>query len=119
MAKKIWIIDDDDGILDGFQAMLESEGFEIKTSLSSDILQEITKENMPDLILLDVLLSGIDGREICKQMKQNETTKHIPIVMLSAAPNVKKAVKEAGADDFISKPFEMKDLLSMIEKYAS
>jgi DNA-binding response OmpR family regulator len=64
--------------------------------------------------LLDVLLSGKDGRTIARQLKSQEDTKHIPIIMFSAHPSAEQTAREAGADDFIAKPFEIDDLLEKI-----
>jgi len=72
---------------------------------------------LPDLILLDVLLSGKDGREIVKQLKSQEETKSIPIIMFSAHPSAEKTAREAGADDFVAKPFHIDFLLAVVAKY--
>jgi CheY-like chemotaxis protein len=117
--KTILVVDDDTGILEAFKAMLEVTPYTITTSSDADFLQTLNTDNLPDLILLDVLLSGRDGRDVCRELKANVQTKHIPIVMISAHPNAEVSVKEAGADDFLSKPFEMDELTSLIEKYLS
>jgi DNA-binding response OmpR family regulator len=114
MSKKIFIVDDNIGILEGFQTMLEGEGYEVTASLHIDIISPLKQDNLPDLIILDVLLSGVDGRDICKQIKNTNMTKHIPIIMVSAHPNARKTSIESGADDFISKPFEMEELLTKV-----
>lgn len=116
--KKILIIDDDEGILSAFEAMFEDKGYNVRTSLTVEPLQTL-EMNMPDLILLDVLLSGTDGRDICRQLKSQPATKHIPVIMISAHPNAQTSVKKAGADDYLSKPFEMDILLDKIRKYLS
>lgn len=117
MEEKIVIVDDDEGILEAFTAMLESENYNVSGYSNGDSLLKISKEKMPTLIILDVLLSGQDGREICKQLKQNPETKKIPIIMISAHPSIEKSVQECGADDFIKKPFEMDDMLKKVSKY--
>lgn len=70
-----------------------------------------------DLILLDARLQGIKGEDICRKIKQDKTTGHIPIIMCSADNRIKMIAKSAGADDSIEKPFVMADLLKKIEKY--
>ena len=70
---------------------------------------------MPDLIVLDVLLSGVDGREICKKIKHTESWKHIPVIMFSAHPSAQKNMENFGADDFIPKPFQSEKILERIE----
>ena len=63
---------------------------------------------------MDMLLSGADGTEICKRLKQNEGTSSIPVLMFSAHPTAKESCLGAGADDFISKPFEMNDMMDKV-----
>lgn len=115
MKKKIWVIDDDEGILEGFKAILESEGYAVTTSIDADQLKTTPKKDLPDLIILDVLLSGQDGRDICVDLKKMKDTREIPIIMSSAQPGIEKTLKKIGAQDFLSKPFDMEDLLSKIK----
>lgn len=115
--KKILVIDDDEGILEAFELMLTSLGYEVETSTKNGDYLEQKLKSLPDLIILDVLLSGTDGRDICKKLKTQEHTKHIPIIMVSAHPDARDTALEAGAEDFLAKPFDMGDLLKKIEKY--
>lgn len=115
-GKKILVVDDDEGILEAFEAVLESADYTVIKTTSPDMLFDMTSENLPDLILLDVLLSGVDGREVCQKLKSNKTTEHIPVIIVSAHPGADKSTKEVGADDFIAKPFEMDELLSKIAR---
>lgn len=117
IKKKVVVIDDDEGILEGFSAMLESQGYDTLVSGNSDFLFTLQKKDLPHIILLDVLLSGQDGRLICQKLKLQSRTKHIPVIMVSAHPQTEKIVIEAGADDFLAKPFEMDELFSKISKY--
>ena len=114
--KKIIVVDDDEGILEAFQILLESEGYDVQTSSDGDILAKLEDDNLPDLIILDVLLSGKDGREICKLLKDNPKTKSIPVLMVSAHPNVTESAKASGANEYIPKPFDMDELLSKVKK---
>lgn len=116
MSKKILIVDDDPGILDAVGIMLEFEGYEVKCTPTSASLLTMDSE-FPDLLLLDIWMSGTDGRDVCKQLKQKTSTRKIPIVMISASKDIERSALEAGADDFLAKPFEMDDLLAKIEKY--
>lgn len=116
VMKKILVIDDDPDILDAVQMLLESEGFTVMTSTKGDELDSLGSD-LPDLILLDVLLSGKDGREIAKKLKKQEKTKHIPIVMMSAHPTAHKTIKEYLADDFIAKPFDIDFLMNKIKTH--
>ncbi len=114
--KKILVADDDTAILHVMTLMLEDDGYEVTSTLDGETVQKVQNE-LPDLVLLDIWMSGIDGKEICKQLKSQKKTKHIPIIMISANKDTRDIAKEAGADDFIAKPFEMQDLLAKVEKY--
>ena len=118
MSKKILIADDDPGILDAVGIMLEFEGFEVKCTPNCDTLLNMESESeFPDLVLLDIWMSGTDGRDVCRHLKQKEDTRKIPIVMISASKDIEDSAMEAGADDFLAKPFEMDDLLEKIGRY--
>ncbi len=118
--KKVIIIDDDEGILEGLKILLES--FEYKVEMltrDGKRLRDSIKNGFPDLIILDILLSGEDGRFICKTLKTSKKTKKIPVIMISAHPEAGKKAMEMGADEFIAKPFDMEFLLSKVEKFTS
>lgn len=117
MSKKVLIAEDDEGILDAIKVMLEMEGYDVKTTVDGKTLHDI-KEELPDLFLLDIWMPGMDGRDICKYLKGQEQTKHIPIILMSASKNIETTVWEVGANDFLAKPFELDELVSMVEKYA-
>lgn len=121
MKKGILVVDDDPDILDAIAYTLEDAGYTVKTTEKGEYVENIPTKNgnLPDVIILDVLLSGRDGRSICKKLKSQKETKQIPIIMISAHPNAEKSVKEMGADDFISKPFDIKELIEKVEKYAA
>ena len=114
--KKIMIADDDPGILDAIGIVLEYEGYEVQSTPNGAVL--LTMENgFPDLLLLDIWMSGVDGRDICKHLKQQESTSKIPIVLISASKDIEHSAMDAGADDFLAKPFEIDDLLEKIERH--
>jgi DNA-binding response OmpR family regulator len=114
--KKIIIVDDDTAILDAIQLMLEDAGYDAESKVDGEIMPELY-EQKPDLLLLDLWLSGVDGREICKKIKNDTKLKDIPIIIISANKDTKQIAREAGAEDFIEKPFQMHDLLSKVAKY--
>ena len=116
MQKKVLVIDDDEGILESLEVALAMEGYEVETMSEGHLSFEKAALSQPDLIILDVLLSGKDGRDITKKLKKQTATKHIPIVMISAHPNIKESTIKAGADFFLSKPFDMHVLFSTVEK---
>ena len=114
--KTILIADDDEGILDATTAILEFEGYTVKTTLDgTDVLN--WKDELPDLLLLDVWMSGTDGTDVCRQLKSNDDTKHLPVIMISASHEVQRYALEAGADDFLAKPYEMQDLINKVKKW--
>jgi len=114
--KKIMIADDDPGILDAVGIMLEYEGYEVDSTLNGSSLLTMN-DKFADLLLLDIWMSGVDGRDICRHLKKNPQTGNIPIVLISASKDIERSAMEAGADDFLAKPFEISDLLEKIEKY--
>jgi len=69
------------------------------------------------LLLLDIWMAGVDGRDVCKYLKSQQPTKHIPIIMVSANQDTEKIAREAGADDCITKPFDMYKLLERVAQY--
>ena len=96
--------------------MLEFEGYEVINTLNATNL--LAKDMpLPDLLLLDIWMSGTDGRDICKHLKENHKTRALPIVLVSASREIEKSAIEAGANDFLSKPFEANDLLKKIEMH--
>jgi len=70
-----------------------------------------------DLIFLDIWMSGADGNVLCKQIKENDEFKHIPVIIFSASRKIKQIAIECGAEDFLSKPFDLKDLLKLVHKH--
>jgi len=115
-VKNIMVIDDDPAILDSIGMLLEFEGYRV--TVSSDAAGLLSMESeLPDLLLLDIWMSGTDGRDICKQLKQQSSTRNIPVVLISASREIEKSAKQAGANDFLSKPFELDDLLRKVEMH--
>ena len=114
MNKNVWIVDDQQDILDVVQIVLENEGFSVKTFLNGSFVQEAHQEK-PDMILLDILLSGEDGRELCRQLKSKKETSNIPVVLLSAHLNASNTYRECGANGFLEKPFHLDDLIGTVK----
>ena len=118
MSKHILVVDDDPDILDAIEWMLEDAGYDVQTSERGDSAENLRGDAgvLPDLIILDVLLSGKDGRTICRQLKSRPDTREIPIVMVSAHPSAARAVRAVGADDFVAKPFDVDELLDAVAR---
>ena len=116
MRKRILVAEDDPGVGDMLREMLEEEGYEVEIEVDGHAVQQM-QEPFPDLLFLDIRLSGTDGRTICRQLKSQEATYHLPIIILSAHKDTRQMARDAGADDFLAKPFEMRDLLTLVAKY--
>lgn len=115
IKNNILIIDDDIAILESTKLILEDEGYRV--TINTGRLRYKKMKRFPDLILLDIWMSGVDGRDICKQLKTHPHTQHIPIIILSAHTNIEQICLEVGADGFISKPFGMEQLLTTVGGY--
>jgi two-component system, OmpR family, alkaline phosphatase synthesis response regulator PhoP len=113
--KTILLIENDLRMREGLQDNLEFEGYRVLCAKSGEEGLELVNSNQPDLILLDVMLPGIDGIDVCRQLRSGE--KSIPIIMLSArGSEIDKVLGlEIGADDYLTKPFGVKELLARIK----
>jgi CheY-like chemotaxis protein len=110
------VIDDNEDILFMLQAMLKIKGYKVSVKMNMDNLERTISELLPDIILMDMLLSGADGREVCRKLKGNPAFSGIPIIMISAHPEAKQQCLAAGADYFLEKPFEMNEIFGAVEK---
>ena len=115
--EKILVVDDEKDIVELLQYNLEKEGYKISAVFSGEKCLENVKTELPDLMLLDLMLPEIDGLDICKFLKNNPQTSHIPIIMLTAKGEETDIVLglELGADDCITKPFNLRELLARIK----
>ena len=110
----ILIIDDDKGLLRLVEMALEAHGFEVKTALNGETGLELFQTDPPDLVVLDVMMPGMDGRMVCKRLRERST---IPILFLTARDQVQARVEglTLGADDYLIKPFNVQELVARIE----
>src|SRR5688500_8082070 len=115
--KKIYVADDDPDILEVLTIILETRGYEVITSTDGRSLSSM--EELPDLIFLDIRMSGNDGSEICRMLKSKAETASIPIVLISANRNLYEIAAECGANDVIAKPFDIKDIVTTAGKYTA
>ncbi len=114
-AKRILIVDDDPDIVLVLVSLLEEAGYDVSTAEQTEELARLTEGGAPpDLIVLDRHLSGLDGSQVARQLKARETTRQIPILMLSAHPDAGREAQAAGADGFLSKPFDLDVLLKTV-----
>ena len=109
---KILIIDDEQDILDLLTYNLEKEGYSISTALNGLNGKEMALKLIPDLIVLDLMLPGIDGLELCRFLRGNPETASIPVLMLTAkSEEIDKVIGlEIGADDYVTKPFGIREI---------
>ncbi|PHN07099.1 response regulator [Flavilitoribacter nigricans] len=115
--KKIIIADDDADILEVTKIILEGYGgYEVVVIDRGDELLKL-QAPMPDLILLDLWMSGSNGEEICRQLKNNESTSSIPIIIFSANRELKGIADACGANDYLAKPYQMDGLLEKIASW--
>lgn len=117
MTQKIAIVEDEPDIAEVLEYNLEREGFETYTLLRGDTALEAIRAEVPDLILLDLMLPGLDGLELCRMLKREGTTSQIPVVMLTAkGDEVDRIVGlELGADDYIPKPFSTREVVLRVK----
>jgi DNA-binding response OmpR family regulator len=118
MNKKILVAEDDSAILEVIKIILENEGYTFLPTDNEKGIHVLLKEHHPDVILLDIWLGGQDGGKIAKELKSKEETSRIPLIMISANNETEKITKESGADDYLLKPFDIDDLLKIIEKHS-
>ena len=114
---KILVLDDDPDICTMIKMVLDYHGYTATDADTEEKAVNFISSTPVDLIIMDMLLSGSDGSDLCRRLKEDEKTASIPVLMFSAHPNAKKICLAAGADDFISKPFEMNDLLEKINYF--
>ena len=112
---RLLIIDDAAELLDALRYIFEHNGYVVHTVNNPvDIYHEVF-QFQPDVLVLDILLGGEDGREICKKLKKDQKNKDLKILMFSANPNYLKDYKDYGADDYIEKPFDITTLLEKVQ----
>jgi DNA-binding response OmpR family regulator len=117
MSKLIQIIEDDEAIRDVIEYILQQSEFDVTVASDAKEFKINLFNTLPDLILMDVRLPDGNGIELCRKLKQNIETRHIPVIIMSAHATAEESSKRAFADDFISKPFELEDLIKRIEKH--
>ena len=113
MQPTILIVDDESTIRRMACALLKRQGYRVLEAASGGETLELVKRDTPDLILLDIIMPGMDGFEVCRAIREHPKTAHIPVIMLSA---VSDQVRDSTvkADDYISKPFTPQDLIPRV-----
>jgi len=113
--QKLLVIDDDEDVLSIMEEALVYEGFEVKTAERAEEITTLINSYCPDAILIDYILKGINGGEICHQIKSDPHTSKLPVIILSAYPKVLLSLGHYGCDKFIAKPFDLSDLVGSIK----
>ncbi|MGN6638134.1 MAG: response regulator [Mucilaginibacter sp.] len=116
MSKKILIIEDDEDILQVLETVLIHNDFTVSGLERTDDIFKSIEQYKPDLVLTDYLLSGTNGGKICQQIKSNKETCHIPVVLISAYPELAVSLGNFGFDAFITKPFDINHLVNKINE---
>lgn len=113
--KKILIVDDNYDILELIKLILDMEGYDTFGITDADDLFKIINKFEPDLILMDIMLGKLDGRDLCNTIKSTSTTSQIPVVMISASHDLRSLVqRDCKAEGFISKPFDVSFLVNKV-----
>ena len=118
-AKNILCIEDEPEMIDLIRLILGRRGFKVSGATGGKAGLQAVREELPDLVLLDLMMPDMDGWEVYQQMKSDELTRHIPVIVVTArAQSIDKVlgIHIAKVDDYISKPFSPQELLSSVEK---
>lgn len=118
MAKKILIVDDEPQLVKMIEYRLKANNYETITANDGQTALDLTRNEKPDLIILDLMLPNIEGYKVCRMLKFDQKYKHIPIIILTAKTQEadRKTGEDVGANAYMTKPFETKELLSKIAK---
>lgn len=119
MNKKVLVMDDDTSILEVLQDALLYQNFQVKTTTESRSILKTVSDYNPDVIILDYLISDVNGGEICHQIKSNPATQHIPVIIMSGFPRVFESLGSYGCNSFLPKPFNLSDLINTIDKLSA
>lgn len=115
--KRVFVFDDNPDILELCTIILEDAGYDIKTSCTSNDIIDQVLSYTPDIIFMDNWLPDVGGIDATKELKRHETLKNIPVIYFSANNDVKALAEQAGADDYLSKPFDIQELEDIVNKY--
>lgn len=115
--EKVFVVEDEPDILDVLSYNLKREGYEVSFSMNGAEAIVPIQQEKPDLVLLDLMLPGMDGLEVCRQLRNDERSKNIPIIMVTAKGEESDVVigLGMGADDYITKPFSPKELIARVK----
>ncbi|MEB0261785.1 response regulator [Mucilaginibacter sp. 10I4] len=119
-SKKILVVDDDPDIREIIMMVLESEGFSVSGLDNGNAVVNTVQQTLPDIVLLDVQLGDRDGRDICRELKEQPSTQAIPIMIISASHGWHALrEKSCNADDFLAKSFDITELVEHVKRLAA
>src|SRR3989338_8420509 len=116
-SKRVLVVDDEEHIIEVLEGFFELSGYQPLVARDGEEALKVAREEKPDLILLDVMLAKLNGYQVCRALKNDESVKDIPVIMLTAKiqESEKHWARECGCDGYIAKPFELEDLRKVIE----
>jgi len=117
--KKILIVEDEESLLKLESILLTSKGYDVQGVSNGIAALEVIAEEPPDLVLLDIMLPEMDGFEVCRRIKENEQSRHIPVIMLTAKKSREDMARgeDVGADWYITKPFKSAMVIETIQRF--
>ena len=120
MAKRVLVIDDDEDILEILNVIFQENGYDIVLSNTGEAAEHI-RVIQPDIVLLDVRIVGSakSGIEICREIKSQLETRHLPVMLVSGESDLAVIAQDCGADSYVAKPFDIFDLLSQVKDFLS
>jgi len=115
-AAKLILVEDDPALAELLEFRFKNEGYDVRATPDGDEALLLAAEDVPDLIILDWMIEGTSGIEVCRRLRRNKDTSHVPIIMLTAREDEDDRVRglETGADDYLTKPFSPRELLARV-----
>lgn len=115
-AGKLLLVEDDPALSELLEYRFSNEGYDVRTTADGDDALLLASEDVPDLVILDWMIEGTSGIEVCRRLRRDKTTAHVPIIMLTAREAEDDRIRglETGADDYLTKPFSPRELLARV-----
>lgn len=115
-APKLLLVEDDTSLAELLEYRFEKEGYDVRVTADGDEAMVLAAEDVPDLVILDWMIEGVSGLEVCRRLRREKPTAHVPIIMLTARETEDDRVRglETGADDYVTKPFSPRELLARV-----
>ncbi|WP_336986601.1 phosphate regulon transcriptional regulator PhoB [Altererythrobacter aquiaggeris] len=113
---KLLLVEDDPALSELLEFRFQKEGYDVRSTPDGDEAMLLASEDVPDLIILDWMIEGTSGIEVCRRLRRNEHTRHVPIIMLTAREDEDDRIRglETGADDYLTKPFSPRELIARV-----